>query len=808
MVSCNGLHYFHSKIVLIVSHVVKLWLSILGARLMQFFFPSVSEVKKPAEKFQKLCLLYLTHLNNDSHSEGGLKQYKIEIIQYLQTISNKQDVLAFLRCEHRYHLNQYAKTNADLLNLSGATSEILMLYWFLILITFPISIPLLILWSFLTRGTPNFLKSDGAIFVDAIINLLEKSPDDTILRGGPDHDVSDVSDVSVTHPIPGPMCTNTLANVNSKETPPIIHPDAVIPMPMFDTDDLSFFRVMGLSLRHVELELGKKEIKDGATRGDAVSLACYGLEHPPRVCTTEICAQFQINVEKFILSSYDNFHEAYYHYNDAAFLVLDRGGDARAPYDFYKYPLGKCGSIGFSVRQIILMITSEYDINEDINDAVYNTMMHLKNELRQLKIQQFNALLNKLNDAQFIAEEQKEVLQDIITTVTSHVQSNTFLNADFFAELHRLVDYASMSDDILDELSTLQQKTAEINSTIKKSDDTCYVSHQFMDFDALTMTELKEKLMHYIQYQNLGKVEQCFERFLPNTLTDFEVAHCLQIASSLPNTAILQAVNNYNPSVYLSDFFSIRWRSPIYCSAEKINLKNIQFLLDLKPFSVSDLGLQFNEHILYGIQSKGTEESFHVVKTLIDAGATIGNERTGLHENPLARYVGSDGTYIEKILEYMLPLADYRSKYAGIISATYELFYHYGHCKRQDHHVEDDDYCMRLLRKRTVILQSLTEKECTNIAALYSKRYYHETIGGKGEEILEDEMLNYELISARTTGDHHLAEIIARCFGKKSIQLSDQKITMFAERPDFVIAETESSVSTDCRSQQAPTSTV
>lgn len=44
---------------------------------------------------------------------------------------------------------------------------------FLIIITAPISVPILIAYSWITRDDPNFLKSDGTIFVEKLIRLSE-----------------------------------------------------------------------------------------------------------------------------------------------------------------------------------------------------------------------------------------------------------------------------------------------------------------------------------------------------------------------------------------------------------------------------------------------------------------------------------------------------------------------------------------------------------------------------------------------------------------------------------------------------------
>ena len=46
---------------------------------------------------------------------------------------------------------------------------------FLTVITFPISLPILLAWSWIVRGNPNFLKSDGAILVDKLLRLSEAS---------------------------------------------------------------------------------------------------------------------------------------------------------------------------------------------------------------------------------------------------------------------------------------------------------------------------------------------------------------------------------------------------------------------------------------------------------------------------------------------------------------------------------------------------------------------------------------------------------------------------------------------------------
>lgn len=202
---------------------------------------------------------------------------------------------------------------------------------------------------------------------------------------------------------------------------------------VFDVDDLSFFRFYGLGLRHVELAQGKREAEKGSKHGDAVSLACYGVEQKyweNFSFDAKLCTSFQEKVEAFILSSYQIFHEASSHYTDAAFLLMLRGGDARMPYDFSSYPLGKCGTKEFTADKVMSLMTTEHYANEDINHAVYNTLIHLKDLCRQLKLQKTKELLN-------VASPE---LHDFINELMDIYQKDIFLDRPFFLIINTLND--------------------------------------------------------------------------------------------------------------------------------------------------------------------------------------------------------------------------------------------------------------------------------------------------------------------------------------------------------------------------------
>jgi len=172
-----------------------------------------------------------------------------------------------------------------------------------------------------------------------------------------------------------------------------------MPIPIFDIDDLSFFRCHGLSLRHTELDRGLREQAEGAERGDAVSLANYGRQSPgipgPSYdYSATTCTEFQNNLAQFIRDSFYQFHSP--PYNDAAFLLLRRGYDAKYPYDFHNYPLGKCGTRAFGAGSIEFLIRTDEFTNQDIDAAVFNTLVDLKRRIKILKLQKLETLLNEL----------------------------------------------------------------------------------------------------------------------------------------------------------------------------------------------------------------------------------------------------------------------------------------------------------------------------------------------------------------------------------------------------------------------------
>ncbi len=221
-------------------------------------------------------------------------------------------------------------------------------------------------------------------------------------------------------------------------------------LPLFDLDDLSFFRAKSLCYRHVGLERGRQEMLNGspAQHGDACSLANFGRPYDvhlkglihatstprfdPDQDTHFICTRFHQELKEFTHQAYQSYHEKSTNFNDAAFFCLNVPIRAQYPYDFFLYPLGKVGSGGFSPRQIYFMMTSErYDNQGSITHAVSNTLADLKDRLRRFKIEETNALLQHPT----ILSGTQADLKEILLSLLRYYEQDIFIESDIFLQV-------------------------------------------------------------------------------------------------------------------------------------------------------------------------------------------------------------------------------------------------------------------------------------------------------------------------------------------------------------------------------------
>lgn len=577
--------------------------------------------------------------------------------------------------------------------------------------------------------------------------------------------------------------------------------------PLFDIDDLSFFRFYGLGLRHTELELGLKESQSDTNSGDAVSLACYGRE-PKKwgkfSFDTQLCTPFQEKVERFILDSYNCFHTVANHYNDAAFALLMRGNDARTPYDFGEtYPLGKCGKNNFTSAQIMGFINTQNYQNDDREHAVYNTMMDLKALCQALKLKKIEELLE--------ANPQWSVL---INELQTHYQNNTFLNKPYFLILSTL---CNPSNTYLPELYDLPKENEALKSLLttwmqaenlnqKKGSNTIKVLYQPDDFASMDAQSLSKRLCHYISNQNLEKVTCCIQ-FLSTTAfnpeKDSTLQNPLQIAAHGASTAILKAVYEFAPHLYDNLIENKNWTTPIFIAAHHSKKENLNYLLSVRSLIARDISFfnknkQREEHVFLGLAQSDDPDSYEIMHRLVSMQIGCGFELTfdnnELYGNPLSlitRMWGQESGYRlgQQKFELLLPHANAKSKYLAILSATCELFYCYGGKPREQKEYKNKCRSEQLFEYRNQIFLSLTKKECEEISTIARSGV---SFSRNAEEILIGDLK----IEIEGNPDKKLVAAIQNCFVELNPSAKAEQIVFIKSTDNFFQQTVETIVDT------------
>jgi hypothetical protein len=554
-------------------------------------------------------------------------------------------------------------------------------------------------------------------------------------------------------------------------------------MSIFDIDDLGFFNFHGLGLRHVGLERGLREVQYGSDRGDAVSLAAYGRdeENPDLSFDEGTCQRFQKKVEQFILQSYQHYHTPDEQYRDAVFMLLLRGDDARNPYDYLFYPLGKCGTSQFSEKQVFAFVKSDSFESEDITHAVYHTVMWLKNICRQLKLQQaeqYLSFLRALNNPRTVNTKTK--LEALLTTVIQHYQAQIFLSKPFFKEIIQICEKLKTPQTIDDNdpaiikaLTQLESWMGQINIHDKKGEESIEVIYRACNFDGLNAQELSQSLLHFTKNQNLKNVRECLKHlsasgFDPTSLT---FQHALQIAAAGANVEILQAIYEFNPLAY-DLLLSAPEEVPtaIFEAARAARLPNLLYLTSQRTIVPRDmmasvLGVMTRgprEHILTELAFEKDANSLEVMRYCVEQGVGAGNEGTDSRTNPLALCIYSEPHITAQKLKLLLPLANARSKYFALLSTTNELSLYYEEGADGQRHLDlSNRWIKQLLVTRRAIFDSLSDDECDSIYRMFNsndpaERGYTQTL----KEALVDD-LKFEINSNLHSP---LATKIRRCF--------------------------------------------
>jgi len=184
--------------------------------------------------------------------------------------------------------------------------------------------------------------------------------------------------------------------------------------PTLTWQELIYLHDNKLSLRSVDDEKQAAQEKDNGGRGDAVSLATFafpgaeGLEIRERVKSLYGLQEDQeglysksllLNAYYFlrseeIMRDYPQDKEllqqrlldgiethvmiAMRCFGSRAFLLIDRGFNAETPYDFERYPLGKCGTASFKAHQVKAMITADRQAPWNEQSAYRAILMTIK----------------------------------------------------------------------------------------------------------------------------------------------------------------------------------------------------------------------------------------------------------------------------------------------------------------------------------------------------------------------------------------------------------------------------------------------
>ena len=97
---------------------------------------------------------------------NGIQTAQNKIAKKISKAKNTTKIMTIL--EEKTVVEGKTITNSDLLQRDGSYLGLRLLYGLFYILTFPFSLPILLFWSRITRGTINFIKTDGSILVEQI----------------------------------------------------------------------------------------------------------------------------------------------------------------------------------------------------------------------------------------------------------------------------------------------------------------------------------------------------------------------------------------------------------------------------------------------------------------------------------------------------------------------------------------------------------------------------------------------------------------------------------------------------------------
>ncbi len=163
------------------------------------------------DMMKKIHLLCDDYINNRRY-KTGYRIYEEWILMEIRSQTNISGVLAILSNQEKKYRALYRLdlTNAEVMKKNDMSWSKWLIFIFLLIITFPLSVPLLAIHSWWTRGTLNFFKTNGAVIFDKILALCQNKNGDSNLPELVGHTIVSAHTLPVHHdqtldlPDPGP----------------------------------------------------------------------------------------------------------------------------------------------------------------------------------------------------------------------------------------------------------------------------------------------------------------------------------------------------------------------------------------------------------------------------------------------------------------------------------------------------------------------------------------------------------------------------------------------------------------------------
>ena len=124
------------------------------------------------QEIKRLSDDYLAHCNITLFSDEHLKS--LIAFELLHQAPTPQRVIDELHKKHGFGTYKHLLKH-QVLVMNRTPWWLWLIQAFFITAIFPISIPFLMIWSWVNRGTPNFLRTDGSIYLEKLLNLCRQA---------------------------------------------------------------------------------------------------------------------------------------------------------------------------------------------------------------------------------------------------------------------------------------------------------------------------------------------------------------------------------------------------------------------------------------------------------------------------------------------------------------------------------------------------------------------------------------------------------------------------------------------------------